>query len=189
MGVVKLYYGSTSGNTEQVAALIAAAFGDSIDGPHDIAGASPAEFAASDKLILGTSTWEMGALQKDWGAFVPHLRGINLAGKQVALFGLGDAHAYSGLFVNGLRILHDLVVERGAEAVGRWPVTGYDFERSEAVDDGDFLGLVIDQENQSVLTHERVVVWARQVREEFGLHSDDGGELHGVYNPPPKTSF
>ena len=186
MALVKLFYGSTSGNTQQVATLISAAFGDSLEGIYDIAKASGPDLESADCLILGVSTWDMGAMQKDWAAFAPQLESLSLAGKKVALYGLGDAQAYSGLFVNGLRTLHDLVVGRGAEIVGRWPVDGYDFHSTHAVMNGSFVGLVIDQENQSTLTHERVVTWVHQLLTEFGVRNDHGDELYGQYNPPPR---
>lgn len=164
MAVVKLFYGSTSGNTLDVALLLETALSGVITSVNNIAEVAPEDLQAADALILGVSTWDMGALQKDWAHFFPGLDEIDLHGKKAALFGLGDARGFSGLFVNALRTLHDKVKERGAEIIGQWPIESYDFEYSAAIEDGHFVGLVIDQENQSELTVQRIGEWAAHIR-------------------------
>jgi hypothetical protein len=52
----------------------------------------------------------------------------------------------------------------GAEIVGGWPTEGYTFEQSAAVVDGRFVGLVIDQRTQGLLTEARLDAWVDQVR-------------------------
>jgi hypothetical protein len=37
---------------------------------------------------------------------------------------------------------------RGARVVGAWPTDGYDFMASKAERDGEFVGLVLDLDNQ-----------------------------------------
>lgn len=187
MSGLKLFYGSTSGNTEGVARLIEAALGSVLHSVTNIALARPEDLEDADALILGISTWDMGAPQEDWAAFLPRLDTIDLSGKRVALFGLGDAKGFSGMFVNGLRILYDHVAARGATVVGRWPTDGYTYEVCEAVVEGTFVGLVIDQENQSTLTHQRVVQWVRQIQGELQPHQRQDGELLGESNPPPSS--
>ena len=41
---------------------------------------------------------------------------------------------------------------------------GYDFEGSAAVEDGYFVGLVLDEENQSNLTPQRIKQWVEQIK-------------------------
>lgn len=164
MAVIKLFYGSSTGNTRDVAHLIKAALGDLVQEVRNIAESSPDDLRNADILILGVSTWERGELQRDWAQFFPHLDEIDFRGKKVALFGLGDAHGFSGLFVHALRTLYDKVRERGAEVIGAWPIDGYVFEYSAAVENGHFVGLVIDQHNQSDLTVQRVGEWAAHIR-------------------------
>ena len=89
---------------------------------------------------------------------------MDLSGKTVALFGLGDAYGYSGEFVNALGTLYRKVVERGATVVGAWPTDGYDFEESNAVVDDQFVGLVIDEDNEADLSDDRVARWADSIR-------------------------
>ncbi len=176
MAKITLIYGSTSGNTETVAHRIQTAWGKPFDQFINVARAKPAHLREADYLILGTPTWNDGALQEDWASFLPLLKTVDLTGKHAALFGLGDAQSFSGMFVNGLRELHDAVEACGAAVAGKTPATGYDFEFSAAADGGRFLGLVIDQENQSELTQERVATWVGQLRDEWNLpaHSDKG---------------
>ena len=167
MASVTLIYGTTLGSTGEVAELIARELGD-VD-VRDVSGVKPEDFLAADLLILGTPTWDDGDLQQDWVSFLPKLDGIDLTGRKVALFGLGNASSFPGQFANGLRKLHQKVVERGAEVIGFWPVDGHTFHASEAVVDGRFCGLVIDQENDPAKTPERVGAWVAQIRQEAGL--------------------
>ncbi|MBP8128956.1 MAG: flavodoxin [Candidatus Hydrogenedentes bacterium] len=175
MVVVKLFYGSSTGNTRHVAYLIKTVLGNLIQEVRDIAESSPEDLRSADLLILGVSTWEQGGLQRDWADFLPHFEEIDLHGKKVALFGLGDAHAFSGLFVHALRTLHDKVKERGAEVIGAWPTDGYSFEYSAAADKGYFAGLVIDEDNQSDMTVKRVADWAALIKPHITgkQHRDD----------------
>lgn len=175
MPCIRLFYGTKTGNTEYVATLIQAAMSDLLDSVANIANAHAADLSHADVLLLGTSTWEGGTLQEDWARFLPTLKQIDLHGKKVALFGLGDGHAFSGLFVNGLRILYDIVKAGGAEVIGRWPVAGYDYEHSQAIEGDHFVGLVIDIENSSDLTVQRVSDWVALLRRQIKAvpHHDD----------------
>src|SRR6056297_202951 len=160
MAKARIFYGSSTGNTQRIAEEL----GDLIESVTDIAKASPDDLASAEALILGVSTWEDGQLQEDWADFFPELDGMDLSGKTVALFGLGDAYGFSGEFVNALGTLYRKVRERGATVVGAWPTDGYDFDDSSAVVDGRFVGLVIDEENEADLSDERVAQWADTIR-------------------------
>ena len=94
---------------------------------------------------------------------------LDLSGKKVAVFGLGDQEAYPDTFVDGLGILANKVKERGGQLVGSWPLEGYEFNASLAVESDRFVGLVIDVDNQDDLTEERVKTWVNQIKGEFGL--------------------
>ena len=61
---VGIFFGTSTGNTENVADLIAAEFGDDAEGPFEIddaQGSIAARFAEYDALIVGTPTWNTGA--------------------------------------------------------------------------------------------------------------------------------
>ena len=167
MSGIRLFYGSNTGNTAAVARMIQAALGEHLISVTDIADARPEELEEAQALILGISTWEEGAPQMDWANFLPKLDHIDLSGKKVALFGLGDAYGFTTRFVNDLRMLYDKVRERGGEVIGYWPTEGYDFTESNAVIDGLFVGLVIDQENASDLTVERVSNWTALIKKDL----------------------
>ena len=51
-----------------------------------------------DVLILGIPTWDFGEIQEDWEAVWDQLDDLNLEGKIVALYGLGDQLGYGEWF-------------------------------------------------------------------------------------------
>ena len=159
-----IFYGSTTGNTESAAHLICALIGGSQVTP--IEDAVRADLEACDLLILGASTWGLGDLQDDWADSLASLSGADLKGKTVALFGLGDQEAYPGTCVDAIKDLHDAAVEAGATIVGLCSGAGYEFQDSTAFTDGQFLGLPLDEENQSELTEERIQIWVDQILRE-----------------------
>ncbi len=165
MAEIKIVYGSTTGNTEQAAEKIAAAIGGTAI---NVAGADPDSFQA-DLLILGTSTWGAGDLQDDWIAAEPLLESAELKGRKIALFGLGDQDGFRDTFVDGVGILLQKVLEKGAEVIGFTGTDGYDFLSSAAVMDGRFGGLILDDNNQPELTDSRIAAWCRQLKQEAGL--------------------
>jgi flavodoxin I len=46
-------------------------------------------------------------------------------------------------------------------------VDGYEFNKSKAIVNGEFVGLVLDQDNQSDLTEERLEEWLERVKPEL----------------------
>jgi flavodoxin I len=145
------------------------------DAPVNIGRTTLEEFLAYDALILGSSTlgdgelpgFSTGLSQPSWEEFLPLVVDTDLSGKTIALFGLGDQKKYPNEFVDAVGIIHDALVIRGARAIGYWPITGYEFEHSEAVDGVHFLGLALDQINQPLLTETRVDAWLAQIKQEF----------------------
>ena len=171
MAKIRIFYGSSTGNTAIVAKMIQAEFGELVESAKNIAAAKPDELSEAEALILGVSTWEDGQLQQDWKRFLPSLNEMDLTGKTVALFGLGNAAGFSGEFVTGLGTLYKRIKERGAHVVGFWPSDDYRFTNSGALEGDRFVGLVIDQENESHKTAARIKQWVAQIRPHF---SSDG---------------
>jgi flavodoxin I len=135
---------------------------------HDVAAVNPEALEGYDALILGTSTLGCGELQDDWESFRSKFLALDLRGKRVALFGLGDQSDFCNTFVDGLGTLHAMAVDVGAEVVGSWDaVDDYEFGRSAAEVGGKFVGLVIDEENQPELTAGRVQRWVAQLKTEL----------------------
>src|SRR6185369_5748308 len=175
MARIGIFFGTDTGRTRLLAKQIAKKLGDAAAPPVNIGRTSLADFLACDALILGSPTLGDGELpglstglsQPSWEEFLPQLADADLAGKVVAIFGLGDQKKYPDEFVDAIGLIHDAVAARGARVVGRWPTAGYEFAASQAVDGEHFLGLAIDQINQPLLTDERVDSWLAQIRPEL----------------------
>lgn len=174
---VGLFFGSTTGNTRKIAKLIKGRFSDDVmSEPIRINKATREDFLAYDCLILGTPTMGEGQLpglsadcEENWEEALARLDDVSLAGKTVALYGLGDQSIYSHEFVNAMADLYEFVTRRGARVVGAWPSEGYDFTDSRALKGDDFVGLALDQDNQPELTEARVDAWLRSIAAEMGL--------------------
>jgi len=175
MGKIGIFFGSDTGNTRRVAKTIAKKLGDDADAPVNVNKATVDDLLKYDALILGTPTLGDGELPglssggsaESWEEFLPQLKGADLSGKVVALFGLGDQEGYGHEFVDALIFIYDQVIENGAKVVGAWPTDGYSFEASKAVVEDEFVGLVIDHDNQSDLTDERLDEWLEMVKPEL----------------------
>jgi flavodoxin II len=165
---IGLFYASTTGNTEQVAARIAALLPDRIR-LHDIAVEGVAAMAEYPCLILGIPTWDFGELQEDWDEHWEVLSALDLSDKRVALFGLGDQLGYGEWFLDAMGALCQQVQSCGAQVVVNWPVAGYRFEASRALtEDGEhFVGLALDEDGQHGETEERLRRWLPQVISAF----------------------
>lgn len=168
---IGLFYGSSTCYTEIAAEKICAAIGEQWIALHNIAEDDIAAVADYDFLIFGIPTWDYGELQEDWENCWEQLSQLDLSGKRVALFGLGDQRGYPRWYQDALGYLHALAVDRGAKAVGYWPAQGYSFEASKGLTgDGDrFVGLALDEENEFELSDSRIARWCTQIMAEFGL--------------------
>ena len=156
-----IIYGSSTGTCEELAGRIGTRLGvDDVIGVGDL---DDSVIASNDNLILGTSTWGAGEMQDDWYDGVRTLRGADLSGKTVALFGCGDSESYPDTFVGGMGELYQAVVGTGAHVVGAVPVDGYTFDSSDAVVDGHFVGLALDEVNESDKTDARIDAWAAAI--------------------------
>lgn len=166
---IGLFYGTQTGKTESVAELIRDEFGGDIVTLNDISQAETDDFQEYQYLIIGCPTWNVGELQSDWEGFLPELDDIDFTGKTVAYFGSGDQAGYADNFQDAIGILEEKISQRGGKTVGYWSTDGYEFNESKALKNGKFVGLAIDEDNQSDLTNERVKAWVAQLKKEFGL--------------------
>ena len=161
---IGLFYATDTGNTRTVAKMIKQQLAEGEIKLYNVTKASAEDLEGCDALIFGTPTLGDGELPETLEAFLPTLESADLNGKPVALFGLGDQINYPKEFVDALGILYRKLKKLGAEFNGFWPLDGYKFEKSRAVVDGKFVGLVIDQDNQEELTEGRVSAWVKQVK-------------------------
>jgi flavodoxin long chain len=164
-----LFYGSDEGNTQRIAYQIVQKLGDENVDIYDIADATQADFVDYCVLILGISTWDFGQIQSDWDEFWSDVEAMDFTGKTVALFGLGDQFGYGDFFLDAMGMLHNLVKERGAKIIGHWPIQGYEFDASKALaeDKVSFVGLALDEDQQSDLTDTRLEQWCDQILQEL----------------------
>ncbi len=155
-------YGSTTGNTEAIAKIIATELDAAL---FDVASQPVSEIHKYQNLVLGTSTLGIGDLQDDWDAFLPVFAKAGLEGKTIALFGLGDVEGYPDSFVDGMGIIYDAIKDKGCTIIGQTATNGYEFDDSRAVADGKFVGLVLDEDNQGNLTRNRLNNWIAEIRQ------------------------
>jgi flavodoxin I len=107
------------------------------------------EFLQYDNLICGTATWFDGELPNHWDEFLPELEDMDLKGKRVALFGLGDQKGYPENFLDGMGILGEIME--------------YSYESSRAERGDQFIGLGIDFETQGTKNKDRVNGWVQKL--------------------------
>ena len=153
-------YGSSTGTCEAIAEKIGARLGAEVMNVQDL---TQTVVEASDNLVLGTSTWGAGELQDDWYDGLNVLKGANLQGKTIALFGCGDSQSYSDTFVGGIGELYDGLKASGAIFVGSVPTDGYTFDDSSAVVNGQFVGLPLDDVNEDDKTDARIDAWVAAI--------------------------
>ena len=154
-----IFYGSSTGVTEDIANRIAKLLSC------DIFQCSEIEKAKDyDLVILATSTWGVGDLQDDWDSALSKIQNVDFNGKKIALIGIGDQDGYGDTFVNGIKTLHDVAISKGATLIGTTSTDGYSFVDSTAVENGVFLGLVIDEVNQSDMTDDRIKNWVNELK-------------------------
>ena len=153
-------FGSSTGTCENIAGTIGTKLGAEVINVTDM---DADTIANNDNLIMGTSTWGAGELQDDWYDGVNLLKGQDLSGKTVALFGCGDCESYGDTFVGGMGELYDAVKASGARIVGSVETDGYTFDDSAAVVDGKFVGLPLDDVNEDDKTDGRIDAWVAQI--------------------------
>ena len=152
-------FGSSTGTCETIANTIGTKLGAEVINVTDLTADVIAE---NDNLILGTSTWGAGELQDDWYDGVETLKAADLSGKTVALFGCGDAESYSDTFCGGMAEIYNAVKDQ-ANVIGAVSTDGYTFDDSEAVQDGQFVGLALDDVNEDDKTEDRIDAWVAAI--------------------------
>jgi flavodoxin I len=174
MSKIGLFFGPEKGSVHRVAEKVKAALGEQNVEMISVNDASETDLEKFDKIIFGISTvgketWDSDFSNTDWSKFFPNIRKVDYAGKTVAIFGLGDHITYSSYFVNAMGVLAKELLNNGATIVGKVDPDSYEFDESEAIMDGMFIGLPIDEDFQAELTDQRVAHWVNEIRPAFGL--------------------
>jgi flavodoxin I len=172
MTKVGIFFGTDTGNTRRIAKDIATALGSAIAAkPVNVRNASVSDMLAYNVLILGTPTYGEGLLPglstgnatESWEEFLPTLAGQDFSGKKVAIYGLGNQKSYPNEFVDAMFYLYEQFKQCNATLIGEWTTDGYDFKASKSVVNEQFIGLVLDQENQKDLTPDRLNAWLQML--------------------------
>ena len=156
-------YGSSTGTCEEIANTIGEKLGVDVINVADL---TADVIAANDNLLLGTSTWGAGELQDDWYDGISVLKGADLSGKTVALFGCGDAESYPDTFCGAMAEIYNAVSGQ-AKVIGGVSTDGYTFDDSDAVVDGQFVGLALDNVNEEEKTDSRIDAWIDSIKTEL----------------------
>ena len=142
-----IVYGTSTGTCEELANKIGGKLG--VDNIINVTDLDSSVIADNDNLILGTSTWGAGEMQDDWYDGVKVLKGADLSGKTVALFGCGDSESYPDTFVGGMAEIYNAAKAAGADVIGA---------------DGHFVGLALDEVNEDDKTDERIEAWVAEIQ-------------------------
>lgn len=162
-----IIYGSSTGTCQDLASRIAAKLGVDNADVFDAGSISAEQLEGYQNLVLGTSTWGAGEMQDDWYDGVKAIKAANLNGKTVAIFGCGDSEGYSDTFCGGMGELYNAAKEAGAKVIGQVSTDGYTYDDSEAVVDGQFVGLALDEVNEDDKTDERIDAWVAAIKPEL----------------------
>ena len=166
MNKIGVFYGSTTGTTEDVALRIAEKLNVPNGDIHDASKLNDELVKEYDVLVLGTSTWGAGELQDDWYDGIKVLKKADLSHKFVALFGCGDSDSYSDTFCDGIGILYEELKDTHCTFCGATDPSGYTFDSSVAVINGKFVGLPLDEVNEDGKTDERIAQWTEALKKE-----------------------
>jgi len=167
MNKTAIIYSFNTKKTGKIATLIQEGFNDPAIEMVNAEEITEDTFLSFDHIIMGVATWFDGELPNYWDEFVPALEEMDLKGKKIALFGLGDQKEYSENFLDGVGIMGEILEGQGATLLGFTSAEGYEFESSRALRNKQFLGLAIDFENQGSMNKQRVAAWIEELRKEF----------------------
>ncbi|MEM7117541.1 MAG: flavodoxin domain-containing protein [Chloroflexota bacterium] len=117
-----IFYGRTMGSTEIIAERVQVAWGEAHGETPPIVNvgnmAELMKLLAFNQILIGVPPWNIGKLQDDWEIVYPYLDRVDLSGKQIAIFGVGDQFGYPENFQDAIGILGRKFQERGAQLVG-----------------------------------------------------------------------
>jgi flavodoxin I len=165
---VGLFFGTQTGKTEEAATAIAEAAGVEATSVDDI---GAGDLAGYDGIIAGVPTWHTGADEQRsgtaWDDYLDEIRALDLNGKPCAVFGMGDQAGYGDNYCDAIEELHNTFQAAGAKMLGYTDASGYEmYTESKSVQDGKFLGLPLDNDNEPDMTEGRAKAWVDQLKSE-----------------------
>ncbi|MEI6856998.1 flavodoxin [Psychrilyobacter sp.] len=165
MKKIGLFYGTTGGRTTGVVDEFDFNLGDNVE-IFDVANGIK-KIKEFENLILVTPSYGFGELEAHWEAVIEDFKNIDLNGKTLALVGLGSQTTFGESFVGALEVLYKIIIKNGGKIIGLTSTDGYHFEECEAMVEGKFMGLVLDEENQDDMTPDRIYDWLEVVKLKF----------------------
>ena len=162
-----IIYSFNTQKSKKVAEKIIEAFGEDMIEAVNAEELTIGIMESYDNLIISAPTWFDGELPNYWDEFIPDLEEMDLSKKTFAIFGLGDQKGYPENFCDAIGLMAEILESCGAKIIGSTSIEGYTFESSKAHRGNEFVGLLIDQENQARLTRQRVADWVEKIKGEF----------------------
>jgi flavodoxin I len=117
MSNIGLFYSFKSLKTRKIANFIADKFSENDIESIDAETVTEEDFMRFNHLILGVPTWFDGELPIYWDEFVPALKDLDLTGKRIAIFGLGDQKGYPENFGDAVGLMARLLMQQNAEII------------------------------------------------------------------------
>src|SRR5690554_2915562 len=165
MNKIAILYGTSGGSVESVAKQVQDLFEGNAD-IYNVLDVSLSEIEDYKYIIVGTSTTGIGDLQDDWEGFLPSFAKIDFTGKKIAIFALGDSASYSSSFAESMKVVYDEIADK-TTIVGQTADEGYTYDDSMAVNDGIWVGLPIDEDNEYDMTEQRLTTWVEELKKIF----------------------
>jgi len=165
MNKIGLFYGTTGGRTTGIVDEFDFNLRDEVE-IFDVANGIE-KIKEFENLILVTPSYGFGELEAHWEAVIEDFKKIDLTGKTLALVGLGSQTTFGESFVGALEILYKIITKNGGKIIGLTSTDGYHFEECDAIVEGKFMGLVLDEENQDDMTPDRIYDWLEVIKKEF----------------------
>ncbi len=168
---IGIYFATTTGKTEDIAERLHGLLSGA-NPPKDLSDLEDlTEFSSLDGIICGIPTWNTGADSERsgtvWDSMLEDIGALNLNGKKVAIFGLGDSSTYTENFCDAMEELHSYFKKAGATMVGYVDKSSYTFDESKSVVGEKFCGLAIDEDSESDMTDDRLSKWCNQLKDEI----------------------
>ncbi|MCK5846477.1 MAG: flavodoxin domain-containing protein [Bacteroidales bacterium] len=174
MKKIGLFYWPLKGNVEAVAKKIKEQYGDADIDIIDLSKADPKHLFHYENLIMGCSTvgadsWEHYTDDNIWYQFLHKMEDdkVDLNGKKLAIYGLGDQMRYPYNFVDGMERVFTHLNNHNITQIAQWPNEGLTFKESEALHNNMFRGLAIDLDNDEDEADANVAKWVEMINKEI----------------------
>lgn len=174
MKKIGIFYWPLKGNVERTAEKLASKLENYHTELISLDNAKIEDLNQFDFVILGNSTvgapnWEDATADNKWYIMFHQLEqnNIDLQGKKVAFFSLGDQVNYPHNFVDSLELVYNYFTAHNVTPIGEWPNEGYEFYESKALKGNHFPGLVLDLDNHPETLEPYTTKWVEILNKKF----------------------